>query len=388
MSIPFEDLDVWVLAGQSNMQGCGPLSEALPAAPNVYSFSSAGEWGPSQEPLHRLWESYAPVHQNFMRPGLAGEMKDWTDEQLAEHEAKTRLWGASLGVAFGMSMAEYLGKPVGLIPAAHGGTSLGQWDHKLKGEGTASLYGAMLDRIARAGGKLRGILWYQGESDCNLNDSATYADRFDQWIAAVREDTGIPDLPVVVVQLSRFVLAEEQPEQSQSWEKVREAQLELPERISKTAMAAAIDLQLSDSIHVGTQGLNRLGRRLARQVQALDKGEVAPGPKVAGVKHIKGPLGSDMIEVSTSQVTGGLKPAENAFGFQVWAEDGSPLPLLRVVDASVDPKDATKLRILLNAPFEGKCLLKYGHGTNPSCNVVDGADMALPCFKAIVEAEA
>jgi sialate O-acetylesterase len=246
----------------------------------------------------------------------------------------------------------------------------------------------MLDRIAKAGGKLRGILWYQGESDCNLNDSATYADRFDQWIAAVREDTGIPDLPVVVVQLSRFVLAEEQPGMAESWDNVRYAQLELPERIEKTAVTPAIDLQLSDSIHVGTQGLIRLGKRMAKQVQALDKGELAPGPKVTGVKHIKGPLGSDMIEVSTTQVTGGLRPAENAFGFQVWAEDGSPLPLLRVVDASVDPKDGTKLRILLNAPFEGKCLLTYGRGTNPSCNVVDEADMALPCFRAVVDAGA
>lgn len=380
MSIPINDLDVWVLAGQSNMQGCGPLFEALDPDPNVFLFNMPGEWEVAKEPLHLLWSSYAPVHKDLMRPGLPEDQKDWTDAQLAEHERTTRNWGAGLGLAFGKAMVDYLGKPVGLIAAAHGGTSLFQWSQDLKGQGTSSLYGAMLDRIEKAGGKLRGILWYQGESDCNPEAAASYADRFDAWIAAVRQDTGIPDLPVVVVQLSRYVLAVEGPGQADSWDAVRVAQLELPARIPQTATAPAIDLALSDSIHVGTPGLIRLGRRMARLVQALEAGEVNPGPRVTDVKEIVGPLGTPMLEISTVNVAGSWNGLHNASGFAVWGVDGSPLPLLRVVDASQSPDDPTKIRVLMNSPIEGPCLLTYGRGTNPACGVTDEADMALPAF--------
>ncbi len=47
--------DVWLLIGQSNMQGYGLLREATPPDPRVFNFSSAGTWETAQEPLHRLW---------------------------------------------------------------------------------------------------------------------------------------------------------------------------------------------------------------------------------------------------------------------------------------------------------------------------------------------
>ena len=59
--------DVWVLAGQSNMQGCGWLEGVLQPDPRVWTFTSAGEWQIAAEPLHRLWESFTHVHQDFMR---------------------------------------------------------------------------------------------------------------------------------------------------------------------------------------------------------------------------------------------------------------------------------------------------------------------------------
>lgn len=113
------NLDVWVLAGQSNGEGCALLAGALPPDPRVLAFTSAGAWTGAEEPLHRHWESFTPVHQALLRPGLPVEKRDWTDAALAEEASQTRKQGAGLGLAFGRAMADATGRPVGLIPAAH-----------------------------------------------------------------------------------------------------------------------------------------------------------------------------------------------------------------------------------------------------------------------------
>lgn len=197
-------LDAWVLAGQSNMQGRAWLRGALQPDRRVWSFSSAGQWEQAVEPLHRLWESFTPVHQALMRDGMSPADQARSDAELARREAAEGTIGAGLGISFGKAMADALRRPIGLIPAAHGGTSLGQWCESSKG--TDHLYGAMLERIRRAGGRLRGVLWYQGESDTDeLAAARRYGERLDRWIAALRADTGAPGLPVVVVQLGRVL---------------------------------------------------------------------------------------------------------------------------------------------------------------------------------------
>ena len=182
----------------------------------------SGEWVRAEDPLHRLWESFTAVHTDIMRPNLPPEWKDCTNEELARETASQRIMGVGPGVSFGVAMADALGRPVGLIPAAHGGTTLDQWSQARKGEGDHSLYGAVLQRIERAGGNLRGVLWYQGESDGNNGDESTYAERFDEWIAALRADTARADLPVAVVQLGRVVRPGLQGTEL-AWETIREA---------------------------------------------------------------------------------------------------------------------------------------------------------------------
>ena len=67
---PSRDIDAWILAGQSNMEGIGELAEALVPSERVWSFTSAGRWEIAAEPLHRFWESFTPIHQLLVRPGL------------------------------------------------------------------------------------------------------------------------------------------------------------------------------------------------------------------------------------------------------------------------------------------------------------------------------
>jgi sialate O-acetylesterase len=370
------DLDVWVLAGQSNMQGCGLLDGALATDDRVWCFSSAGCWEVACEPLHRLWESFTPVHQNLMRLNLPEEQSHLSNEELAVRDEEVRVRGAGLGLAFGKAMAEATGRQIGLIAAAHGGTSLEQWSHERKAEGGASFYGAMLERIRRAGGKLRGVLWYQGESDAELQHAATYAQRLTDWIADLRLETGQPELPVLMVQIGRYITPPT-PEHASSWDRIREILATLPQRVPNTATTSAVDLGLADAIHIDTPGLIRLGSRLARLAQELQANprELA-GPQISAIEQI----GSDSILLRGQNVHKGWQPQHHMSGFVVCDNQGLPHSTLKIIDASCYSQDSTAIRILLTGPLTTDTYIGYGLGYNPYCNVVDGADMPLCSF--------
>jgi hypothetical protein len=377
------DLDVWVLAGQSNMQGCGWLHGVLDQDPRVWSFSTAGRWELATEPLHRLWESFTPVHQELMRPYVPEADRKLDDAELARREAATRKIGSGLGIAFGKAMADALSRPIGLVPAAHGGTSLEQWSPERKGLGGGSLYGAMLERIRRAGGKLRGILWYQGESDAYTADAGrSYADRFDRWIAAVRSDTGIRDLPVVVVQIGRVVEPADRAGVWPGWDLVREALGTLPDRTPRTAVTSAVDLPLSDAIHVGTPGLIRLGRRMARLALRLtDRPETPAGPQAVRIERTTTSAGGrNAVRVGFRDVTGGWSLRDGIRGFEARLPGiDFPAPLFPV-NAWVDEATGTDIIVLLNRDAEPGMRLGYGLGVDPPCSLADGADMPLCSF--------
>ena len=170
-----------------------------------------------------------------------------------------------------------------------------QWNPSKKGEGGNSLYGSMIRQVQLAGGKVKGVLWYQGESDAIGGEAwKVYPQVFADFIAAVRSDFGQPELPFYFVQIGRFVTGGD----PKGWNAVQDAQRRLPERVPNTAVVSVIDLELDDAIHVGTQGLKRTGQRLARIAQrelfgqigattpTLDR--VARGPNNTLVVKFKG----------------------------------------------------------------------------------------------------
>ena len=242
--------DLWVLAGQSNMEGVGNLIDVTPPHPKVMLLGMDGKWGQAEEPLHWLIDSPDPVH--------SGDPKNRAERAAQVHKSRTK--GAGLGLPFAVAMVESTGVPVGLVACAHGGTSMEQWNPAKKEQGGASLYGSMLRQVKLAGGKVKGVLWYQGESDANANASKVFAKVFSDFIAAVRSDFGQPELPFYYVQIGRFVRGGD----PKDWNAVQDAQRVIPERVANTAVISVIDLELDDGIHVGTQGLKRAGQRLAR----------------------------------------------------------------------------------------------------------------------------
>jgi len=371
-------LDVWILAGQSNMQGVGELAGALAPSDRVWSFTSAGRWEIATEPLHRLWESFTPVHQDLLRPGLPPDCKHLRDAELAALDARDRKYGAGLGIAFGQAMATALGRPIGLLPCAHGGTSLEQWNPNRKNEGGRSLYGAMLERVQRAGGKLRGLLWYQGESEgWAVAESISYQQRFVEWVTRLRADVGTPELPVLVVQIGRTTL--DSPD-ARAWNQVQQTQSELPTRIPFVAVTSAIDLPLVDCIHLNATGLQRLGRRLAR----LAAGSVS-SPRFISACHHPEPPDRGLVQLTFTGVNGGWLPVDNMAGFDVLTANGQSHPTNHVINAFRDPATPGAIQVRVNVPLQPGEMLGYGHGLRPFCNVVDEADQPLCAGTFMVE---
>ncbi len=388
--------DLWVLAGQSNMQGVGDLADVTPPSNRVSLLGMNGVWSKAEEPLHWLVDSPDPVH--------SGNPADRAARSEAEHRTRTK--GTGLGLPFGVLMAEATKVPVGLVACAHGGTSMAQWDPAKKGEGGNSLYGSMLRQFKLAGGKIRGVLWYQGEAEANAESSKIYPKVFADFIAAVRADFEQPELPFYFVQLGRFA----NPSDPKFWNSVQETQRLLPERIPNTAVVATVDLELDDGIHIGTTGLKRLGARLAgialREIfgqagattPTLDRvsrlGERTLVLKFKGVNrsafaassdHVQSYVESNLLKAPshlppTAQPLEGLQPPRHIGGFSIRTADGAALPI--IFDARVGPSKDTVILKLEQAIPPG-AQLWYGYGLDPYCNLTDALDMAVPVFGPI-----
>jgi sialate O-acetylesterase len=394
--------DLWVLAGQSNMEGYGNLSGITPPHPQVSLLGMNGEWSQAQEPLHWLVDSPDPVHSG----------NSATREKRSADQHKQRRKGAGLGLPFASTMVNATGVPVGLIACAHGGTSMAQWDPAKKGDGGKSLYGSMLRQIKLAEGQVKGVLWYQGESDANPQAVDVFAKAFADLIAAVRADLDQLELPFYYVQIGRVVRGGD----SKAWNTVQDVQRRLADQVPNTAVVSVIDLELDDGIHVGTQGLKRAGHRLAKIAQRELFGQIGAmtptfdrvtkgaansllvrfkgvniGPGAPGGMAGQGtggmmmsPSGAGFRQIpARSPVNGpfvGLKPLRHIAGFSLHKEDGAEIPL--IFDAAVGNALDTVI-LKLNGALPAKAYLWYGYGFDPYCNLADSQDMAVPVFGPI-----
>ena len=388
-SVAIEDLlvgDLWVLGGQSNMEGCGNLENLETPHPLVHSFDLTDTWLLAQDPLHRLIDAVDPVHRDGKpRP---------TGEEL--QRSVGRIWrGAGLGLPFAIEMVRRTGVPIGLIPCAHGGSSMDQWEPRLKDKGGDSLYGSMLRRVRSAGGKVTGMLWYQGESDASPEAVSTFQPKFENFISAVRADVGDPQLPFYYVQIGRFV-ATETRRLDEAWNQVQDLQRKAEMNLRRSGMVAAVDAELDDIIHLNTVGLKRVGRRLANLAcrdlfpEVASCRQLKPGPRPVSITMEKHAIRDEyLMRVRFSGVNGGLKSEGRIAGFSVHAPDGTAMPV--IFKAAIDPTDAATVLLSLHvrysfgtAELPRGATLRYGYGKDPYCNVADEADMAVPVFSMAI----
>lgn len=376
---PCPDADLWILAGQSNMQGCGPFDQPFPEHPRIWAFGSDYRWAPGVPPLHHLHCAHDPVHDLIMldRGHDPAELKRL---RALGREGAARAVGP--GYFFARELLSLIddARTIALLPVAHGGSSLDEWAPDRPEPAEQTLYGAMLKRLAASGLKPRGVLWYQGESDAQPGLAETYGERFKRWVTRLREDVADADLPILTVQLARVTSWGDEP---RHWDRLRREQLQVAREIPGVELTTALDGDLADQIHIDQYAQARLGRRLARQAATLVYGAGEYGRTILpeSVTVDLSPLRTRAV-VRFAGLTGALRSADRPGGFQL------------TMDALRPEGPALAYRVDLNAEGPGTVAVTgmpeetgigvgvaYGKGFDPYCNITDEADMALPAFE-------
>ncbi len=366
--------DLWVLAGQSNMEGVGNLVNTPLPSVLVNSFDQTDIWVAAADPLHRLPDANDAVH---WRRNAQGQPERLTGPALEEWIAN-RKKGAGVGLPFALEMVRRTGVPIGLLPCAHGGTSMDQWSPALKDKGGDSLYGAMIRRVRLAGGHVTGVLWYQGESDAGPEAQPKFAQKFKDLIAAIRADFGQPELPFYYVQIGRHVTSAGGTE----WNLVQQDQLTVESQVRNAGMVTCADCNLDDGIHVSTEDHRLLGRRLANLAcHDLFPDKAGCGALLSGPRPASARMEGHRILVEFKGVNGHLRSKGRLNGFAIVDASGKVVPTIYSQRISETNPNVVELLFggekLPDTPMLGYGI---GFGRDMYVNLTDDAGMAAPVF--------
>lgn len=375
--------DVWILAGQSNMQGIGRMLNIKPNCDReVRASYMDGHWDIANHPLHKLGEAKKKVHTEIY------------NEIVYNFSIKC----VGPGLSFAKRMKELTAVPQGIIACAHGGTNLyEQWSPKHKDKGEHSLYGACLERFIENGGNCAGIFWYQGCSDASdtvnkrtsTQPAQDYAKNMIELVKSFREDFKA-NLPFIQVQISRktwggFSMKEDNTDNI-TWTMIREHQRTLHEKVDNLDTVHTIAYRLSDCIHLNAKSQETVGKDAAEAMYCLIYGEhydCKPGIKLSKMRVYQDPHNPDMssITIKYDNLKGGLDNNYRAMGFSIgenpqhWHDGG-------IYDVSCDGNVVTIWAEWSKENITGKYLW-YGLGVDSCANILDQSGRSLPAFGPI-----
>ncbi len=380
--------DVWILAGQSNMQGAGRTPDTL-VNPEIWMMNMDDLWSTARSPIHRIFEAKAPAyamafHELNSNSGTSIESTMELFKKRASMSGKIPIGGTGPGLFFARHLLENTGRPMGLIPCALGGSTIDQWDPNHIPSGDSCLYGAMINRAQSTGGdQIKGMVWAQGESEAILGQPETYEAKLLQFIDATRRDLEKPDLPILIVQIGRLIT--HNPEMARNWEAIREIQRQVVRKRSNLYLTTGIDLELDDVAHYSTPSNQVLGNRLGEialtHIYNLPGHADQPVPHSIELKQ-DSVVGSPYLHLLYSRVSGMLKASGKPTGFELRIDDKTPFGHV-ISRVELDPEDPAGLRLYLSAIPQGTGQLICGPGINPHMNITDSKNMAIPAFGPI-----
>lgn len=226
--------DIFLIAGQSNAAGRSKNPVYDPPQLGIHMLRSSGRWDLAAHPLNETTDALYLGHFENHNPGHS----PW--------------------LHFAKRLHKDLGYPIGLVNAAYGGAPLSWWNPDENG--------ALLDNamalLSSAGGRVKAVLWYQGEAEGYEQSADSYGERFAVFIRHLRQRLG-QSLPMISVQLNRCM---ENPGElvNRQWGLIREAQRKLPETIPDLYVVPSSDTSLYDFIHISSEGNLIIGERCAK----------------------------------------------------------------------------------------------------------------------------
>lgn len=342
--------DLWVIAGQSNSAGYGRGAVYDPPELGIHLFRNSEQWALAAHPMNDATDTAHVVNRERANPAHSPYLH------------------------FARLLKQQVHYPIGLIQTALGGSPLSAWNPTEAGP--AGLYHNMLHCIARAGGAVKGVLWYQGESDAGPGLAESYAARFQAAVGAWRTALNQPTLPILTVQLNRYCLPPDnvpanRAEMERAWTLIREVQRQLARTMSQVAVVTTLDLPLSDLIHTSPAGNLQLGERLARAALGLVYGQLVAyrAPDLQTARLIEQGATVELSFVDVIDRLDNLDRAVNCFKVE---DSTGDVPITTVIY----PMNHT-VQLRLVRPLVGQAVVHGAYGYNPALAPVD-MDRVLP----------
>jgi sialate O-acetylesterase len=216
---------------------------------------------------------------------------------------------------------------------------------------------------------IKGVLWYQGESNANPADAFEYRNLFARMIEDWRGSWRVGDFPFLFVQLANYGPTEVEPAES-SWAMLRESQsavLSLPQ----TGQAVTIDIGEADDIH--PRNKQEVGRRLALAARNVAYGEelVYSGP-VYRRHHVR----DGRVLLEFDHVADGVAAGDGESRLQGFAVAG---PDRRFVwaEAAIEGDGV----VVWSERVPNPVAVRYAWGDNPQANLYNGAGLPATPFR-------
>ena len=365
--------DVWVLAGQSNMEGAGKmrekqLREEENPVPTVRAYYMNESWDTARPQLHQLWESADPWISEFSR-------KNYRESPWGMDHPEVQRNGVGPGLYFALEMQRRTGGvPQGLIPCGIGGSSLEQW----KPDTPCNYYAAMKRRFRECGGNIQGVFCYQGESQTYKEGCESFVSDMQTLVGAMRRDFQNPELPFVQVQIHKYHGAPK--EADLWWTRIRELQRTLDQQIERLATVYSADCGTDDLIHLSGESQEEVGKRAAEAMNFLITGTGAGSPQFAYFEIVQDeyePFRVN-IQITYRNIVNGLHSKGVASGFSLLEKpDGEPI---REIARQHLGKNTVRLQVELDPEKIEEYYVCYGYGNTYYCNITDGAGRSIPAM--------
>ncbi|MEM6820354.1 MAG: sialate O-acetylesterase [Verrucomicrobiota bacterium] len=251
-----KEIDVFLMAGQSNMVGCGLVQHI-------------------QDELKGM-SGYKKIKYVLLNSGEE-EYSGWGPWEEKVRGKRNIAW-FGVDLPFGEILGDKHEGEYGIIKIARGSTSIVKHWHPDETRTDEKLYDhfvqnaqAAIQDLEKEGYNvtIKGFFWYQGEGDCAPREEKAameYGKNLRRIREKVREDFESPDLPFIAVRIHP---------QKERWEKhkdkVRDHIVAVCEEDPKSAWIDVDDLKHLDKVHLGTKGLFTLADRFYEAWVKLDR---------------------------------------------------------------------------------------------------------------------
>lgn len=208
---------------------------------------------------------------------------------------------------------------------------------------------------------IRGVIWYQGESNTDPDRAPLYTKTFTTMINDWRREWHDPSLPFLFVQISSFARAE-----PSSWSVVREAQRHALQ-LASTAMVVSADVGDPSNVHPANK--QAVGARLALAARAVAYGESI---EFSGPLYHSHEAADGRITVWFDHADGLKSVGDKVIGFELAGNDR------KFVNASASI--AGKSVVVESPAVKRPVYVRYAWAAAPLMNLINSAGLPASPF--------